>query len=92
MMDARWSQLKEILVGKGWVWRDDTLVAPHETMWFCTSTEQPNYAQFRDRMSEAVQAAASDLTAEPTIDVDHVALHEDLVSLVSALDAILEAN
>jgi hypothetical protein len=89
MMDVRWLQLKEILVGNGWVWRDDTLVSPHETMWFTTSTEHPDHAQFRNAMSEAVAAAASDC-ALPEATVDQIALHEDLVSLVDALDAILE--
>ncbi len=34
MLDMRWTQLRQILVGAGWVWRDDTLFAPNETMWF----------------------------------------------------------
>ena len=89
MMDARWLQLREILVGEGWVWREDTLVSPHETMWFTTSTERPDHAQFRNAMSEAVAASASDCQA-PDATVDQIALHKDLVSLVAALDAILE--
>lgn len=88
MMDARWTQLRQILVASGWVWRDDTLYAPHETMWFTTSTDQPNFAQFRDRMTEAATAAADDVE----IDIDQTALHEDLVSLVAALDVILDGN
>jgi hypothetical protein len=89
MMDARWLQLREILVGEGWVWRDDTLVSPHETMWFTTSSERPDHAQFRNAMSEAVAASAADCAA-PDASVDQIALHKDLVSLVAALDAILE--
>lgn len=90
MMDSRWLQLKEILVADGWVWRDDdTLISPHETMWFTTSSERPDHAQFRDAMSEAVAAAAEDASA-PEATIDQQALHEDLVSLVHALDAILE--
>ena len=89
MQDSRWLQLKDILVEDGWVWREDTLVSPNETMWFTTSTDRPDHAQFRNAMSEAVQAAASDAAA-PDATIDQKALHRDLVSLVAALDAILE--
>lgn len=89
MIDARWSQLKEILVHEGWQWRDNMLVSPHETMSFTTSSQHPDHAQFRDAMTEAVAAAASDCN-EPDATVDQHALHADLVSLVAALDAILE--
>ncbi len=89
MMDARWLQLKEILVEEGWAWREDTLVSPHQTMWFKTDTAHPDHALFRDAMTGAVAAAAADAAAlEATI--DQQALHADLVSLVAALDAILE--
>lgn len=87
MVDARWTQLRRILVDSGWVWRDDTLYAPHETMWFTVSSDQPNFAQFRDRMTEAANA-----TGGTHADVDQVALHADLVSLVAALDAVLDGN
>lgn len=86
MQDPRWLQLKQLLVDNGWVWRDDTLYAPHETMWFQTSSDNPNFAQFRDRMTIAADATAG--TAE--LDVDQAALHADLVSLVAALDAVLD--
>ncbi len=88
-MDARWLQLKQILVEEGWVWREDTLVSPHETMWFQTNTAHPDHALFRNAMSEAVAAAAADAAAADAT-VDQHALHADLVSLVAALDAILE--
>jgi hypothetical protein len=88
MQDPRWSTLKQILIESGWVWRDDTLYAPHETMWFTTSSDEPNMAHFRDRMSEVAEAAAN----HADIDIDHAALHEDLCSLVAALDLILEGN
>jgi len=88
MMDPRWSTLKQLLIEAGWVWRDDTLYAPHETMWFTTSSDEPNFAQFRDRMSQVAEAAAD----KAEFDIDHAALHEDLVSLVAALDAVLEGN
>jgi len=89
MMDARWLQLREILVGEGWQWRDHELVSPHETMSFSTSTAHPDHAQFRDAMTSAVAAAAGDC-ATPGAGVDQHALHADLVSLVAALDSILD--
>lgn len=85
MQDPRWSQLKQILLEAGWVWRDDTLYAPHETMWFTTSSENPDFAIFRDRMSIAANATLT--SAE--LDYDQAALHADLVSLVEALDTVL---
>ena len=72
--------LKRLLIDDGWVWREDTLYAPHQTMWFKTSTETPNYAEFRDKMSETLEK------------VDQEELHQDLVSLVSALDCVLRGN
>jgi hypothetical protein len=86
MQDVRWSQLKNLLVDSGWVWRDDALYAPHETMWFQTSSDNPNFALFRDRMTAAAEATADNID----IDIDQAALHADLVSLVAALDAVLE--
>jgi len=86
MQDARWSLLQQILVEEGWVWREDTLYAPHETMWFQTSSDNPDFAQFRDRMSIAADATSGNID----LDIDQAALHADLVSLVAALDAVLE--
>jgi hypothetical protein len=86
MQDPRWNELKQRLIDNGWEFRDETLVAPHETMWFQTSSDNPDFAQFRDRMSVA-RDATSDNTA---IDVDQQALHADLISLVCALDDVLE--
>jgi hypothetical protein len=88
MMDSRWLTLKEILLDNGWEWKDDSLYAPHQTMWFATSSERPNFAQFRDRLTEAA-ATTADIEDE---EVDQVALHADLVSLVAALDVILDGN
>ena len=85
MQDPRWSQLKQNLLERGWTWRDDTLYAPHETMWFRTSAENPNLASFRDRMSLA--AEASEAYVQESVDQRH--LHDDLVSLVEALDDML---
>lgn len=80
MHDVRWPLLKRLLLEDGWVWRDNTLYAPHDTMWFTTSSETPDYAEFRDRMSETLEQ------------VDQTDLHSDLVSLVSALDTVLRGN
>lgn len=77
MHDARWSHLKDVLIERGWVWRDNTLYAPHETMWFDTRADDPEFALFHDRMTAPAGA------------VDQVALHEDLITLVSALDVVL---
>jgi hypothetical protein len=86
MLDPRWTMLKERLLDSGWVWREDTLYAPHETMWFTTSSDNPDFAQFRDRMSIARDATSGNID----IDIDQAALHADLVSLVEALDEVLE--
>lgn len=86
MQDARWSQLKQYLLELGWVWREDALYAPHETMWFTTRADNPNFAQFRDRMTIARDATSGNVE----LDVDQAALHEDLKSLVAALDAVLD--
>jgi hypothetical protein len=80
MQDVRWPLLKQILQEDGWEWRERTLYAPRATMWFTTSTETPNYAEFRDRMTETLES------------VDQTDLHADLVSLVSALDTVLRGN
>jgi hypothetical protein len=84
MQDPRWSQLKHNLLERGWTWRDDTLYAPHETMWFKTCVEHPNFVNFRDRMSLAAEA-----TEVQPESVDQIHLHDDLVSLVDALDEML---
>ena len=80
MHDVRWPLLKRLLVEDGWTWKNETLYAPRETMWFTTSSEAPNYAEFRDRMSETLG------------EVNQGDLHHDLVSLVSALDTVLRGN
>ncbi len=86
MQDPRWAQLKARLLASGWVWRDGSLYAPHETMWFATSSEDPDFVQFRDRMTMARDATSHNID----IDIDQAALHADLVSLVRALDDLLE--
>ncbi|HEY0193386.1 MAG TPA: hypothetical protein VGC42_19855 [Kofleriaceae bacterium] len=86
MQDAQWSMLRKSLLGRGWTWRQDTLYAPHETMWFSTDAQHPNLALFRDRMSMAVESTAGYAEQSP----DQLELHEDLVSLVGALDELLD--
>jgi hypothetical protein len=86
MQDARWSQLKQYLLERGWTSRNDALYAPHETMWFATSTANPDLALFRDRMSLAADATSEYVTRS----VEQADLHDDLVSLVGALDDVLE--
>jgi hypothetical protein len=86
MQDPRWAQLKQRLLDNGWVWREDTLYAPHETMWFQTSSDNPDFAQFRDRMTLARDATSGNID----IDIDQAALQADLVSLVRALDDVLD--
>lgn len=88
MQDPRWSQLKQRLLDNGWVWRGDTLYAPHETMWFTTSRENPDFAQFRNRMTLARDATSINID----VDIDQAALHADLVSLVAALDDVLDVT
>jgi hypothetical protein len=87
MQGVRWLQLKQHLLDRGWTWRGDALYAPHETMWFQTSTAHPDLALFRNRMSIAVETTSAYVEQS----VDQAELHADLVSLVAALDDVLES-
>jgi hypothetical protein len=91
MQDPRWSQLKQNLLCRGWTWRDNALYAPHETMWFTTSSD-PDIVNFRDRMTAAAEAAAGYVEQgnDQTQVVERQELRDDLVSLVAALDEMLE--
>lgn len=86
MQDVRWLRLKDCLLDRGWKSRDNAMYAPHETMWFTRTSDSANIASFRSRISMAARSSAE------YVDVDgpHAALHEDLVSLVDALDAALD--
>ena len=88
-MESNWSRLRQILLGAGWEWREDALHSPNDTMWFSPNTDNPDHASFRDKMSEAMTAASGDSQGG---DGFQVALHEDLVSLVAALDVLLDGN
>lgn len=82
MNDPRWPMLKRVLMDEGWRWDEDDgcLHAPNGTMWFRQSSDDPNYSEFRDRMTEARDA------------VNDRELHEDLTSLVAGLDIVLRGN
>jgi hypothetical protein len=85
MHDARWHHLKDRLLQRGWTDHDDALHAPHDTMWFSSESRDANLLSFREHMTRAAEASA----AYVDVDSDHAALHEDLVSLVEALDEVL---
>jgi hypothetical protein len=87
MQDGRWSRLKDCLVDRGWTSREDAMYAPHHTMWFTRSSDDASLNRFRDRITIAARASA----AYVDVDVDHAALHLDLVSLVDALDEALDS-
>ncbi|HEY6180538.1 MAG TPA: hypothetical protein VIX73_39115 [Kofleriaceae bacterium] len=59
--------------------------APHDTLSFSSESDDANLMSFREHMTLAAEASA----AYVDVDVDHAALHEDLVSLVEALDEVL---
>ena len=98
MPGPRWARLRASLVDNGWVWRDNSLVAPNATMWFTTRADDPDVAEFRDRMTlarDAIEAggeaggAAGGEAGDDPGGVDHAALQADLISLVAALDELL---
>ena len=57
MQDARWSQLKQSLLDRGWTWRDETLHAPHDTMSFTTSTAFPLKLETFTNLGDELQRA-----------------------------------
>ena len=85
MQNAQWSQLRQCLLERGWTVRDDTLYAPHETLWF-TDAAHPDLVAFRDQVSIGAERVGAYIENH----VDHIDVHEDLVSLVNALDDVLE--
>jgi len=86
MQDDRLLQLRHSLLDRGWTLRDEALVAPHETMAFAANTAYPDLAGFRDQMSRAAEATSA-YVANST---EQAELHADLVSLVEALDNMLD--
>lgn len=79
-------RLKGCLLDRGWTSRDDAFYAPHATMWFSRSSDRANLVAFREQIRQAAAAAA----AYVDLDVEHAALHLDLVSLVDALDEVFQ--
>ncbi|TMQ18760.1 MAG: hypothetical protein E6J90_19055 [Deltaproteobacteria bacterium] len=88
MQDTRWLRLKDCLVDRGWTSRDNAMYAPHHTMWFTRSSDDANLTVFRDRITVAARASAAYID----IDVEHAALHLDLVSLADALDEAIDGG
>jgi hypothetical protein len=86
MQDARWLRLKDCLLDRGWTSRDEALCAPHETMWFSRTSNDANLTAFRDQIRNAAEASAQ----YTELDLEHAALHDDLVSLVDALDEVFQ--
>jgi hypothetical protein len=85
MEDPQWSLLRQSLLERGWTVRDDTLYAPHETLWF-TDAAHPDLVAFRDQVSIGAERVGAYVESH----VDQASVHEDLVSLVKALDAVLQ--
>ncbi len=85
MEDPQWSLLRQCLLDRGWMVRDEALYAPHETLWF-TDAAHPNLVAFRDQVS----IGAERIRAYVQTHMDQASVHEDLVSLVRALDDVLE--
>lgn len=86
MHGARWLRLKDCLLDRGWTTRDDALCAPHATMWFSRTSDDASLSNFRDQIRSAAEASARYIE----LDVEHAALHDDLTSLVDALDEVFQ--
>jgi hypothetical protein len=85
MEDPQWSLLRQCLLDRGWTVRDEALYAPHETLWF-TDAAHPNLVAFRDQVSLGAERIGTYVQTH----VDQASVHADLVSLVNALDDVLE--
>jgi hypothetical protein len=86
MQDARWPQLKQYLLERGWTLRDDALHGPHDTMQFAASAANADLTGFRDRVRLATEAASAYVVPG----LEQAGLHDDLVSLATALDDVLQ--
>ncbi len=86
MQSARWSHLKHQLLDRGWIWRDEALHAPHHTLWVVAMADEPNLESLRRRMVLAAEEAGD----HASYSACHAALHDDLVSLIDALDDVIE--
>jgi len=85
-MHERWSHLRQQLLDRGWTWRDEAFYAPQETMCVAAVEDDPDLASLRRRMSHTADQVAAYIETSP----DHAELHHDLVSLIEALDCVLE--
>jgi hypothetical protein len=85
MEAPQWSLLRQYLLERGWTVRDNALYAPHETLWF-TDAAHPDLVAFRDQVSLGAERVGAYVQTH----VDKTDVHEDLVSLVNALDDVLE--
>ena len=83
-MDApQWSMLRQCLLDRGWTARDDSLYAPHQTLWFLDA-DQADLVSFRASVSLAAESDG------PPAHADRSNVQDDLLTLVQALDAALE--
>ena len=89
MLDTRWTELKDRLVQHGWVCRDDTLFAPHATLWLGPTSKPRDLVTFRERIAIHCEQAARVVDAHGRDADDYRELYEDLTSLISALDAVI---
>lgn len=86
MEDFRWLRLQDTLLNRGWTWHDDALYAPHDTLWFARKSGDASLAVFGEHMRQAAHASAEYVGVDP----EHAQLHHDLVSLVAAIDEVLD--
>lgn len=89
MLDDRWTELREKLVEAGWVCRDDTLFAPHHTLWFSPSSRARDLVVFRERLSVHCDYARRAVEEDGADADEYRELLEDLVSLIAAVDRVL---
>ncbi|MBC7975897.1 MAG: hypothetical protein H7138_13070 [Myxococcales bacterium] len=79
-------QLTHQLLERGWIWHDDALHAPHHTLWVAAMSDEPNLESLRQRTVLAAEEAGD----HASYSAGHAALHDDLVSLIDALDDVIE--
>jgi hypothetical protein len=84
-MDApQWTLLRQCLLGRGWTARDDSLYAPHQTLWFIDA-DQADLVSFRASVSLAAERDGA------PAHTGHSDVQDDLLTLVQALDDALES-
>jgi hypothetical protein len=55
-------------------------------MWFSRTSNEANLSAFRDQIRSAAEASARYVD----LDAEHAELHDDLISLVDALDEVFQ--